>query len=374
MARSIRRRLVARLLPAVAVACLLAGADGADASVVLDYTTVGDFTQPFSYNNCGVSVRAFADATLTTSADMNVNAASGGPGIAVDGHDALSFDGGEALQFLFFDAVADELVGATAISYVVSEAPGTTDGDAVPAELSIEAFGPGGGSLGVEELSGVGERSISAAFGGEAIESFVMSAIDPVRIEGIAYEPPPGMALTVQWSFGGSYEREQVELCGVSLDGSNTLTVGGLANGDGVGVKGGFAGSQPDTLIDSGETLEVGFAEPATEVAYHQSSNLFVTLVGGVVFDLEAFDAGNVSLGTEHLLTDSPDIDLSALFGGEALSRFVIGASPEGQDGQQLGSVTFVIPEAGGVASGIAGLASAVAIARRRLRSASPTR
>ena len=329
-------------------------------------TTVGEFTQPFSYTNCGVGVRAFADATLGTSADMNVNAASGGPGIAVEGHNALSFDGGEALQFLFFDAVTDELVGATNISYVASEAPGTTDGDAVPAEISIEAFGPGGGSLGVEELSGVGERSISAAFGGEAIESFVMSAIDPVRIEGIAYEPPPGTALNVQWSFGGSYEREQIELCGVSLDGSNTLTVGGLANGDGVGVKGGFAGSQPDALIDSGETLEVAFAEPATGVAYHQSSNLFVTLVGGVEFDLEAFDAGDASLGTEHLLTDVTDIDVSALFGDVALSRFVIEAGPGGQDGQQLGSVTLVVPEAGAVASGFAGLASAAALARRR--------
>jgi hypothetical protein len=182
------------------------------------------------------------------------------------------------------------------------------------------------------------------------------------------------MALTVQWSFGGSYEREQVELCGVSLDGSNTLTVGGLANGDGVGVQGGFAGSQPNTLIDSGETLEVAFAEPATEVAYHQSSNLFVTVVGGVVFDLDAFDAGDVSLGTEHLVTDSTDIGVFALFGDVPLSRFVIEASPGGQDGQQLESVTFVVPEAGDAAGGLAGLASAVAIAQRRRRSASPTR
>jgi hypothetical protein len=121
-------------------------------------------------------------------------------------------------------------------------------------------------------------------------------------------------------------------------------------------------------LIDSGETLEVAFAETATGVAYHQSSNLFVTLVGGVEFDLEAFDAGDASLGTEHLLTDVTDIDVSALFGDVAISRFVIEASPGGTDGQQLGSVTFAVPEAGRVASGLAGLGSAVALARRRQR------
>jgi hypothetical protein len=57
-------------------------------------------------------------------------------------------------------------------------------------------------------------------------------------------------------------------------------------------------------------------------------------MVGGVEFDLEAFE----------------------------------------QDGQQLGSVTFVVPEAGGLASVLAGLASAAALARRRRRNPSPTR
>jgi hypothetical protein len=219
----------------------------------------------------------------------------------------------------------------------------------------------------------VGERSISAAFGGEAIESFVMSAIDPVRIEGIAYEPAPGMGILVQWTNGGAYQGAQFALCGVTLTGSNTLTVGGIVApvaGGGVGVLGGLAGGQPNRTIDTGETLEVAFAEPATGVAYHRSSFFFLNVAGGDEFDLEAFDAADVSLGSEHLLTDSSDIDVSAPFGNEALSRFVIETDPDGQDGQQFGSVSFQVPEPGSLASGFAGLGSAAGLARFRRRGA----
>ena len=374
MTRSIRRSLVARLLPAAAVACLLAGAGGADASILLDYTKVGEFTQPFAYSNCGVSVRAFADATLNTSADMNVNAASGGPGIAVAGHEDFSFDGGEALDFEFWDDVADERSSATDVSYVASVAPGTSDGDAVPAELSIEAFGVGGGSLGAQAFSGAGERSISAAFGGAAIERFVMTAIDPVRIERVAYAPAADTGITVQWTNGGAFESEQIELCGVSLDGSDTLTVGGpdSPGGQGVGVMGGFGGTQPDRTIESGETLEVAFAEPATGVAYHMSSFFFPTIVGFLAFDLAAFDAQDAPLAPVQVQTDVGDMDVSGLFGDVALSRFVIEASADGQDGQQFGSVSFQVPEPGSLASGLAGLGSIAALARLRLAGRRP--
>jgi hypothetical protein len=250
-------------------------------------------------------------------------------------------------------------------------APGSTDGDAVPAELLVEAFGPGSVSLGVEAFSGAGERSVSSAFAGAPIERLVVAAVDSVWIEGIAYTPAPGTSIRVEWPYGGAYEREQIELCGVTLTGSNTLTVGGLGapGGGGVGVQEGFGGGQPNSTIDSGETLEVALPEPASGVSYHRSSFFYVTVVGGDEFDLEAFDAADASLGSVHLLTDLSDVEVSQLFGNAPISRFVIETDPDGQDGQQLGWVTFQVPEPCAGASLLAALASAAALGRRAPRS-----
>ena len=362
---------MAQCLAGAALVWLAATSGAASARVLLDYTTVGEFSEPFSYYNCGIAVRG--------SAEMNVNASFGGSGIAVDGGNNGSFDGGETLTFQFLDDVAGEQVTATEVSYVASDAPGLSDGDAVSAELSIEAFGPGNVSLGVQAFSGTGEQSVSPAFGGMPIESFVMTASpDAVRIERIAYLPAPSTAITVQWPYGGAYQRAQIDLCGLTLSGSNTLSVGGLgaAGGGGVGVVGGVGGGQPDKTIDTGETLEVAFAEPATGVTYHRSSFFYVTVAGGDEFNLAAFGAGDVSLGSERLLTDASDIGVSQLFGGAPLSRFVIEASPGGTDGQQLGSVSLLVPEPGPAASGFAALASAAGLARlaRHRRGASARR
>jgi hypothetical protein len=358
---------MARCLAGWALAWLTATSAVAVERVVLDYTAVGEFVEPFYYGNCGVSAGAFIDAALTTFADMNVNAAFGGPGIGVEGGNDGSFDAGEALLFQFVDDVTGLPVTATEISYAASVAPGVSDGDAVPAELSIEAFGQGNDSLGVEAFSGTGEQSVSAAFGGVPIESLVLTASpDAVRIERIGYLPAPGTAIRVQWTFGGALEAEQLELCGVRLDGSNTLATGeeSTPGGPGVGVLGGFGGGQPDRTIDSGETLEVAFAEPASGVSYHRSSFFYVTVVGGDEFDLAAFGAADVPLGSAHLLTDAGDIGVSPLFGNAPLSRFVIETDPDGQDGQQLGSVTFRAAEPSGVAGVLAALASTAMLSR----------
>jgi hypothetical protein len=360
---------MARCLAAVALAWLTATSAAAAERVVLDYTAVGEFIQPNYYTNCGVSVGAFIDGNLATFADMNLNAAFGGPGIGVEGGNDGSFDAGEVLLFEFFDDVTGLPVTATQISYAASVAPGASDGDAVPAELSIEAFGLGSTSLGVEAFSGTGEQSVSGAFGGVPISRLAMTASpDAVWIERIAYLPAPGTVIQVQWTFGGALEAEQIELCGVRLDGSNTLATGEASTpgGAGVAVLGGFGGGQPNRTIDSGETLEVAFAEPANGVSYHRSSLFYVTIVGGDEFDLAAFGDGDVPLGSAHLLTDASDIGVSPLFGNVPLSRFVIETDPDGQDGQQLGSVTFQAPEPGGVVSGLAALACAAGLATRR--------
>jgi hypothetical protein len=342
---------------AVAALAWLAATPAA-ARVVLDYTTVGEFSEPFTYYNCGIGVRG--------SAQINVNASSGGPGIAVAGGNDGSFDSGETLAFQFWDDVSQVQVTATDVSYVASVAPGPSDGDAVPAELSIEAFGQGNVSLGVQAFSGTSEQSISAAFGGAPIESFVMTASpDSARIERIAYAPAPGTAITVQWANAGAYQGGQIETCGLTLSGSNTLNVGGLGapGGGGVGVVGGTGGGQPDQTIDTGETLEVAFAEPASAVAYHMSSSFYVTVAGGVAFDLAAFGAQDVPLGTVHLKTELTSVDVSPLFSDTPLSRFVIESSPGGSDGQQLGSVSFV-PEPARAAGELAALACALGLAR----------
>lgn len=349
--------LVARRLAGAALVWLAATATPASGRVVLDYTTVGEFSEPFSYYNCGIGVQG--------SAEMNVNASFGGPGIAVDGGDNGSFDGGETLTFQFLDVVAGQ-VTASDVSYVVSDVPELSDGDAVPAELSIEAFGSGHVSLGVHAFSGTGEQSVSAAFGGMPIESFVMTAsADAIRIERIAYVPAPGTAMTVEWTYGGAYQGQQLELCGVTLLGSNTLTVGGLSDpgSGGVGVEGGVGGNQPDRTIDTGETLQVAFAQPVAGVVYHRSSFFYLTVAGGDAFDLVAFGAGDESLGSEHLVTDASDIDVAQLFGAVPLARFAIETSPGGTDGQQLGSVSFLVPEPGRTASGLTALASAAGLA-----------
>lgn len=347
---------MARRLIAAGLAWLAASAAAANTRIVLDYTAVGDFSEPFSYYNCGVGVRG--------SDDLNVNAAFGGPGIAVEGGNDGSFDAGETLDFNFLDDVADQLVTATEVSYVASVAPGTSDGDVVPAELSIEAFGAGNVSLGTQPFSGTGEQSVSAAFGDEPIERLLVTASpDSVRIERIAYTVAPGTGIRVNWVYGGAYQAEQLDLCGVTLVGSNTLSVEGHFAG-GVGVVGGFGGGQPDTTIDTGETLEVAFAEPRSDVAFHMSSYFYVTIEGGVEFDIEAFDAQDLSVGSVNLKTDVSDVPVSDSFGGATLSRFVIESSPGGDDGLQVGFVSFLVPEPGVAVGGLAALGTVAGIAR----------
>lgn len=52
-----------------------------------------------------------------------------------------AFDGGETLTLEFWDDVAGEQVTATEISCVAVDVPGISDGDAIPAEISIAALG-----------------------------------------------------------------------------------------------------------------------------------------------------------------------------------------------------------------------------------------
>jgi len=353
-------------LAGLTLAWLVATPAAAVERVVLDYTLVGEFDRPFAYSNCGVSVRAYADATRTVSTGMRLNAASAGPGIAVEGNSADALDEGEALDVLFLDDREGEPVGAREITYVAAEAPGVSDGDAVPAEIAVEAFGPGSVSLGVQVLSGAGERSVSAAFGGAAIENLILEAIDPVRITGLAFTPPPRTTIQVQWERAGAFEREQIELCGVTLTGSNTLATGEetTPGGSGVGVLGGFGGGQPDRTIDSGETLEVAFAELASGIVYRRSTFFYRTIVGGDEFDVAAFGEGDAPLGSTHLLTDEFEVPVSQLFGEVPISRFVIETDAAGQDGQQLGGVYLEAPEPGGVAGALAALGATAALAR----------
>src|SRR5262249_1700189 len=222
MSRAVGRALGVRAV--VAVLGCLAGAVPAGARIELDYTTVGTFSQQYFYENCGVSVRG--------SAQMNVNPAAG-PGIAVAGGDDASLDDGETLTFQFFDALSPQPATATDITYIASAASGGGS-----AAISIEAFDSGNVSLGTQPFSGTTEQSISAAFGGAPIGSLVMTAnADPVRIERIAFTPLPGTGISVGWAYGGAYQRDQIDLCGLALTGSNTLYVGGLgaAGGGGVG-------------------------------------------------------------------------------------------------------------------------------------------
>src|SRR5262249_14597479 len=155
-----------------------------------------------------------------------------------------------------------------------------------------------------------------------------------------AFTPLPGTGISVGWAYGGAYQRDQIDLCGLALTGSNTLYVGGLgaAGGGGVGVVGGFGGGQPNQTIDTGETLTVALPEAEGEVAVHMSSLFYVTVNGGAEFDIAAFGAQDAPLGTVHIKTDQGDVDVSGSFGGARISRFTIESSPGGSDGEQLGS------------------------------------
>jgi hypothetical protein len=190
-----------------------------------------------------------------------------------------------------------------------------------------------------------------------------------VRIEHVRYDRAPDAAITVQWANGAADQGQQLERCGVTLSGSNTLSVGGVGapGGGGVGVVGGVGGGQPDRTIDNGETLDVAFAEPAIGVAYQMSSNFYVTVAGGVEFDLDAFGSGDVAdVGSAHIKTDQLGVDLSDFFDDAPLSGFEIVSSAGGSDGQQLGSVTWRLPEPGYAASGFATVATLACLVRRR--------
>ena len=339
-----------------ALGCL-AGAAPAGARIVLDYTSVGTFSEQFFYNNCGISARG--------SDQMNVNPAAG-PGIGVQGGDDSSLDGGETLAFQFTDDLLGQPATATDVSYVASAASGGGS-----AAISIEAFDSANASLGTQPFSGTSELSISSAFGGAPIQRLVVTAnADPVRIEQIAYTPAPGTGISVGWAYGGAYQRDEIDLCGVALTGSNTLYVGGLgaAGGGGVGVVGGIGGGQPNQTIDTGETLTVSLPEAETDVALHLSSNFYLTVDGGAAFDVAALGAQGVSLGTAHVKTDQLDVDVSGLFSDAPIGSFTIESSPGGSDGEQLGSVTFRVPEPDGTASALAAAASMslVGLAQRR--------
>jgi hypothetical protein len=150
--------------------------------------------------------------------------------------------------------------------------------------------------------------------------------------------------------------------CGVAVRGSAQINMNPASGGPGLAVAGGEDGS-----FDSGETLDVAFAEPAIGVAYQMSSNFYVTVAGGVEFDLDAFGSGDVAdVGSAHIETDQPGVDLSDFFDDAPLSGFEIVSSAGGSDGQQLGSVTWRLPEPGYAASGFATVATLACLVRRR--------
>jgi len=135
---------------------------------------------------------------------------------------------------------------------------------------------------------------------------------------------------TVDFTDDGTFTTASIVESGLTVTGSNTLNILNLS---GLGVVGGV-----DSFIDGSEFVMFTFDDPAIDVSYIVTSAINFDGDGklGEAF-IEAFDFNGISLGV--LSIDGTGIkDLTALFGGVAISKFIVTADV---DGNTISSVTF---------------------------------
>lgn len=329
-----------RLLGLILLLSLAAPARAFD--TVVNYQRSG--TRELSFMaNCGISVAASAGGNA-------VNLSPTGLG-HTGGASDINIDPGES--FLF----TSTLGARPGAGYRVTSAS-NLDGDAVVGETFVEGF-IDALSLGVEATGGVGAIDVAALFGGAALTSFRITALETIRISRAQWRLQPGVEVSAGVGsnvFGAAYSFSSPLLqCGLRLE-----TADGdfhVAAGNGLGVLGGAS-----DRIDAGESVLVQFGEPIPQVEYEltDATNVGGTSAPGDHF-IEAFGENGTSLGLRAASDDGGSIDLTALYGGAAIEAFeLIGLN----DSFRIDDVRLV-PEPG---SGLllAAFTALASIARRR--------
>jgi hypothetical protein len=310
-------------------------------------------TQLLSFSsNCGISVASSAAGNPINFSPSGLGHTGGTSDIDID------IDSGES--FLF----ASTLGARPGAGYRVAAAS-NLDADAEFGETFVEGF-VGAVSLGVEATSGIGEIDVASLFGGAALSSFRVTALESIRISRAQWRLPPAVtvnATVASNAFGPAFSFFSPLLqCGLRLetaDGSFHVAAGG-----GLGIVGGAS-----DRIDAGESVLVEFGEPIPQVEYQltDSTNVGGTAAEGDHF-IEAFGVNGISLGLRAASDGAGYVDLTALYGGAAIEAFeLLGVN----DSFRLDNLRFVPEPVSGLAP--AAFAALAAIAQRRRVQATPS-
>lgn len=294
--------------------------------------------------NCGISVSGSVAGNL-------VNLSPSGLG-HTGGASDVDMDPGESFSF-------QSSIGARPGAGYRVAAASNQDGDGVPGETFVEGF-VGALSLGVQATGGVGAIDVAALFGGAALTSFRVTALETIRISRAQWRLPPGVTVNATVSSGAfspAYTFSSPLLqCGLRLetaDGSFHVA----DSGAGLGIVGGAS-----DRIDAGESVLVQFGERIPQIEYRliDSTNVGGTGDAGDHF-IEAFGANGTSLGLRSASDKGAFIDLTALYGGARIEAFELLAV---NDSFRLQQVRFVPEPASGLA--FAAFAALTWVARRR--------
>lgn len=265
------------------------------------------------------------------------------PGLAVlGGPSDLFLDGNESIYFEFLDGPA------TSVRYTVSEI-------VVSGGATIEAYDAELDPIGSKEVSGAGEKDVSALFGGVPLGAFrVTNAIGGHRIGSVSFQPPGG-AVTVELSDAPDEQQDDLKYCGVGFsvdDGLFYVSAAGLGIGSAAGTL--------DFFLEPGEGLTVELDEPVGGLSYAHTSNG----PGVPRARVTAFGATGAVLGEVEVQTAAP-VDVTALFGGASLTGFHLAVL----EGDLALAELVIVPEAGAAAGGAAALCALAALRRRYSRS-----
>jgi hypothetical protein len=242
------------------------------------------------------------------------------------------------------------------VSYRVDGA-GNQNGTGDLGDAFLEAFAPGGASLGVRAVSGATTIDVSALYAGAPIESFRLTASgDSQQIGLLAFRPASSSGSYLHLGGFGSAQAPVFEVCDVTISGSADVVL----SSTGLGID----GLASPTLLDGFEWVRFDFARPQITVGYTNeavgNANGNVTVADAF---LEGYGAGGASLGL-IAVSGETTTDVTAAFGGVPLSGFRVVAN---SDAQRLLTVIHA-PEP--AASSLAGCALAALLCLARGRAA----
>lgn len=316
----LRRR---RRLGALAVLLGLGLARGADAFTMefAGFEPSGD-----EFVGCGLQIGA---TTLLIVVDPPE-----APGLAVSGGPSdLMIDGNESVAFEFVTGPA------TSVRYTVSAI-------AFAGGASIEAYDAELDLIGSVEVSGLGEKNVSALFGDVPLGGFrVTNSVGGHRIGSVTFEPPDRL-VTVDMRGATDTQTPSLQHCGVGVDSNGTGDLY-VSHATGIGVGGLSAGVSND-YVEVGESLVVELDERSFDLSYAQTSSG----VSPPEVEITGFGVDGGPIGTATV-EDAGPIDVSALFPGAPLTGFAL--APLAGDLALL-DVT-IVPEPGAAATGLAAVA-----------------